>query len=276
MAQNPGHINQVENLHPYHHKLLCWRSIISGVLISALVYLILAALGAGIVGSTAETLIRNEEPGWGLATGAGLWLGLSVVISLFIGSYFCVRTSKFVTRKIGVTHGMVVTSLFFIVLMWGAGNIVGGISKGLGKAVASAGSSAKELIKNSSVQDTVHKALGASTLKSDPKEVSQELAMRLAEGNIQSAKDYFAYQTGLSPAEVDTKVTELKTEFDQAAKLAGEKLATAVAEAGWSLFAILMVGLLGAVAGGLTAAIVNGERPISRFQHEPRNQAAHS
>src|SRR5471030_2032055 len=114
MKKTHANASELEPVDYTHHNLICWKSVISGVLISIMAFMILTALGAGIGGMTASNLISNEEGGSGLATGAGLWLGLSAVVSLFLGSFFSQRVSKYVTHKVGAAHGIVIASIFFI------------------------------------------------------------------------------------------------------------------------------------------------------------------
>ncbi len=253
---------QMEPMNTHHHRLLCWKSVFAGVLISIMSYMILTSLGAGIGGLTASSLINNDEGGAGLATGAGLWLGLSAVISLFLGSYFSLRISNFVTNKVGAAHGFVIASVFFILLMWAAGTGLGNLSRGIGRMAGAMGQATSNLAMNPSVQDTVHKALGNGQLKSDPTDVAQGLAVRLLQGDTESAKTYYAYQTGMTDAEADAKFNQMKADFDQKVKVAAEKTASAVADAGWSLFVTFLVGLLSAVIGGRVGAQANNERPM--------------
>ena len=253
---------QLEPLNHSHHSLVCWKSVVGGVLISVMTYMILTALGAGIGGLTASSLINNDEGGAGLATGAGLWLGISAVVALFLGSYFSLRISNFVTNKVGAAHGFVIASIFFIMLMWAAGSGIGNLSKGIGRMAGAMGQATSNLASNSAVQDTVHKALGNGQLKSDPAEVAQTLAVRLLQGDTESAKSYYAYQTGMTNAEADAKFAQMKAEFDQKVKVVAEKAANAVADAGWSLFVTFVVGLISAVIGGRIGAQANNKRPM--------------
>ncbi len=252
----------VEPTHDRHAHILCWKSVSAGVLISVMSYMILSALGAGLVGSAAQSVIENEQSGSALATGSVLWLGLSAVVSLFLGSYFAVRMAKSVTNKIGAAHGFVVASIFFILLMIQAGSAVSSLSRGFGRLAAGLGRGSASVVTSPFVQDAINRALGTSTLKSSPQTVAEGLADRLLMGDVDSAKAYYSYQTGLSGAEVDTKIAQLKTEFESSAKMVGEKVANAVSDTGWSLFVVFIVGLLSALIGGRTGAHANTDRPL--------------
>jgi hypothetical protein len=260
---------QTEVLTHDHAHILCWRSLVAGLFISGVTYLLLTALGTGIGGLVASGMVDNETASAsGLATGAGLWLGISAIISLFVGAYFAVRAAKFTTTKIGVSNGLALASLFFILLVWGLGNTVGSVVSGLTKTAMTATTSAAALSANPDVQDTLQRAIGTSSLKSDPKVVAEGLAVRLMRGNTQSATAYLAYQTGQTEPQVSARVTQLQSEFDAKAKIVAEKTANAVAGAGWSLFVTLLVGILGAAIGGWAAAKENSLHPLARFQDD--------
>jgi hypothetical protein len=247
----------------HHHHLVCWKSIFGGVLIAVMSYMTLTVLGAGIGGLTASSLISNERGGAGLATGAGLWLGASAIISLFMGSYFSLRISNYLTNKVGAAHGFIVASIFFVLMTWAASSGVGSLTTGIAKMVGAMGSASESLASQPVVQDTFNQAFRNTQLKSDPAEVAQGLAVRLMRGETESAKSYYAYQTGLTQAEVDSRFAQMKSDFDLKMKAAGESAANAIADAGWSLFVTFLVGLIAAVVGGRVGAQANNRRPIA-------------
>jgi hypothetical protein len=247
----------------HHHHLLCWKSALGGLVIALMAFVTLSALGAGVMGFTAENLVyKDSNNGSVIATAGGLWLGISVMISLFCGSYFALRVSRFVTTRIGAAHGFVVASLFFGVLLMGAGNLLGGAAKGIGNFTKTAVEGAGMASSSPFVQDTVYKSFGTSNLKSDPKTVAEGLSVRLLQGDTESAKAYYAYQTGLSQSEVDAKVTQMQNDFNAALKRAEEKTAHAVGDAGICLFVLCVAGLIASLIGGHTGAQANTERPF--------------
>jgi len=263
-----------ENLHHNRHEhLLCWSSILGGLLITLMAFVMLSALGAGVAGLTGEGLIAKETGGSTLATAGGLFLGLSMVISLFCGSYFTLRVARFVTPRVGAAHGFIIASLFFGLVLMTAGNVLGGVSRGLGSLVQSVGGGAANLSQNNAIQDAVDTALGGSTLKADAATVSQGLTNRLLQGDTESAKNYLAYQTGVSREEAEAKITKLSGDVESAAKHAAEVASRAVGQAGLSLFVTFFVGLLGALVGGRVGARSNVDRPFARDAHKPfRNE----
>jgi ABC-type dipeptide/oligopeptide/nickel transport system permease component len=158
-----------------------------------------------------------------------------------------------------------IASLFFILMAWGLGSVVGGASRGVGHLLGNLSTNSTILANSPSVQDTINQAIGSHSLKSSPSEVAKELSVRLIKGDSESAKRYYAYQTGLSDAEANTKVEQMKNDFEAALRQAGEVAAKAMAAAGWTLFVIFLLGLIAAVLGGRLGAHANLERPIVRY-----------
>lgn len=246
-----------------HRHLLCWKSTLAGLVISLMAFLMLTTLGAGLAGFSAEGMIHHEEGGSALATSAGLFMGLSVLVALFCGSYFAMRISHFVTKKIGAAHGFVIASLFFFIMVMGASSALGSLVSGFGQLAKGAGGQATDIASNPTVQDAVNRTLGSVSFKADPREVAQGVTLRLMQGNPKSAAAYLAYQSGQSVESMQSKVNELKAEFDDAVKTAGEKTARAVADASLCLLVVMFVGLIGAVTGGRVGAHSNVERPLA-------------
>ncbi len=262
MIQNQN-TTTLEPTHSYSH-LLCWRTTVAGILISLMAYMLLSALGIGVVGLASQSAIENETGGLVLATGAGVWMGLSAVISLFAGSYFAVRMSKNITNKVGIAQGLVVASSFFIILTVLASSAVGSLSMGLGNIISGMGKTVTTVGASPRVQDTINNVMGSTAhFKSDPAIVAEGLTVRLAQGDVESAKSYYAYQTGQTKAQVSAKIEQLKLQFDRTAKDVGEKAAAFLGGTGLSLFFVFLVGFVSAGIGGRIAAHSNAERPLT-------------
>jgi len=249
----------VEDIRGSHRHLLCWRSVLAGVLISTMSFMILSAFGSGVSGTLAARAIANDEIGANLAAMAGFWIGLSVVISLFMGAYFSLRISSFVTNKVGAAHSFVVATVFFLLLIVVAGSGFGQISRGTGRLAQGLGIGGSGLMGDLGVQDALYKALGKNALRSDPKEVLQGLATRLMQGDVVSAKAFLSYQTGLGTAEADARITQAMAGFNAAAV----KAAVAFADMSWSLFATFIFGQIAALFGGRVGAHANADRPLA-------------
>lgn len=114
--------------HAHHSSLFCWSSIISGLFVAVLFYMLLSALGIGIWGFTAEHVLAKNENGTGLATGAALWLGLSTAVSLFLGSFFATRYSNATHKFVGSAQGLIIAAIFFFLLLQGFSAVIGNLS----------------------------------------------------------------------------------------------------------------------------------------------------
>lgn len=252
----------VEPINTHHSHLLCWKSIFAGLLITFMAHMILSTLGFAVFGVAAQSAIENERGAGVLATSFGLWMAFSVIISLFLGSYFTVRIAKSLTHKVGAAHGFVVSSAFFIIVTVLASNAIGTFSMGVGNLVAGLGQGAQAMGSNPRVQDTINQAFGSDTFKADPKVVSEGLAVRLLRGDVESAKAYYAYQTGLGQAEVSQRIDELNARFIATAKEVGDKAAEAAAAMGFSLFIVFVLGAASGMFGGRYATHANVDRPL--------------
>ena len=169
-----------------HGSLICWKSVIAGVLVSSLAYMTFAALGTGIGGLTVYHVIQKGGMDSGAVTAAGLWIGGSAVIALFLGAYFATRFSDVTHNQIGASQGIVIAAIFFYLLVNFAGASVGSMTE---------------------------------------------------------VANHFSRPSAVSEAEATAK---------------------AVGEAGWLLFATLLLGVAAAVLGGIEGAHGNVRRPFSR------------
>lgn len=253
----------LEPTHGLHSHLLCWKSLFAGLLIAVMGYMILSSLGVAVLGLSAKSAIENETGGMMLLTGYGLWMGFSAIVSLFLGSYFTVRVSKNITNRVGAAHGFVLASAFFIIMSVVAASALGSLAMGFGHLVSGIGQGAASIGSNTRVQDTINQAFGTSTFKADPKVVAEGLTTRLLQGDVASAKSYYAYQTGRSEAEVSADIDTLNARFEATVKEVGDKAATAAAATGFTLFVLYAVGLIAAMFGGRVAAHANLAQPLA-------------
>lgn len=240
-----------------------WRAIFAGFFISLMVYMILTSLGLAIGGSTLKGVVQGQGGGTGLSIGSGIWLVVSVFLSLFTGSYLAGRVSGLVTGRIGGTQGVVIAALFFAFMLSQVGALVGALGNGLGSVIGAAGSAASGASNNPQVQSVIQDRLGDLNLKSPPDQVAQGLGTRLIRGDTIGARNYLASQAGISRAEADRRLNQLKTDFQSKMKEVGASTAKAVSIAGWTLFGVFALGTGFSVLGGSAGARGNLSRPVS-------------
>jgi len=248
-----------------HHPLMSWRSVVAGLLIAFLSYLILMSLGAGIGASSLVGVINSGDTtaGNNLAVGAGIWVLLATFISLLVGSYFAARISHFISGRVGSAQGIVISALFFGFMIFSATSTVGTIGGGLNSLIGTLGTKSEDLLKNPQVQSTNNRSLGDVNHKHDPDVVAQGIAVRLLRSDTEGAKNYFAFQANMTRPEVDVRFEQLKNDFNTTVKNAGAAAAKGASAAGWGLFVTLVVGTFFASLGGSMGARANLRKPIA-------------
>jgi hypothetical protein len=242
---------------------ISWRAIFAGFFISFMVYLILASLGLAIGGATLKGVVQGQGGGSGLSIGSGIWLVVTALISLFVGSYLAGRVGGLVTSRVGGVQGFVVAALFFAFMISQVGALVGTVGSGLGTVIGSAGTAASSASNNPQVQAVIQDRLADLNLKSPPDQVAQGLATRMVRGDTIGARNYLASQAGISRAEADRRINQFKTDFQNKMKDVGTAAAKAVSIAGWTLFGTFALGTFFSIAGGAAGARRNLSVPVS-------------
>lgn len=252
------------------HPLLSWRSVVAGLLIALFTMTGLIGLGMafGGIGMDEETSLR----GAGIFT--GVWFIVSALLSLFVGSYFAARVSKFQNGRIGSAQGLVIAALFLGFFLYQTVMAIGNAGQAAGSMVSGAAGALSAGVQRAAQNPTItnaagnlaEDALGGLDLKSDPQTVATGLASRLVQGNTDSARNYLIAQSNLTQAEADTRINQLQTQTTQALDRAREAAATGLKSTGWSLFLLVLLGALSAVAGGALGSVANFRNPLSREQ----------
>lgn len=250
------------------HALISWRSIVAGLLLAFFTMTGLIGLGLafGGIGLDDDTSAR----GAGIFT--GVWFLISALISIFIGSYFAARISKFRTGRIGSAQGLVIAALFVGFILYQtmatigmAGQAMGGMIKGSSGLIARGVDKAADIpVINNAVSNVAEDAIGDLNLKSDVRTVGTGVATRLVQGDTEGAKNYLSMQAGITPAEADARIAQMKTRVDKLVEDTREGTAAALKSVGWSLFLLTLLGSLAAVAGGAMGSVANFRKPLIR------------
>lgn len=244
-------------------SVVSWRAIFAGAFISLLTYSILMSLGLAIGGASLVGVIEGEGGGQALGIGSGVWLVVSTLISLFVGSYLASRSAGMIPMRLGRVHGLVVCSLFFIFMLSQLGSGIGLIGRGVGSSVGAIGSAGGDLASNPQVQNMVEDQLGDLPLKASPEVVVKGLTSRMVRGDTEGAKNYLARQAGISPQEADTRIKGFQQRFEDTAQDVGTTAARTASIVGWTLFGALLLGALASMLGGGAGAKANQRQPVS-------------
>ncbi len=134
-----------------------WGAIFAGLAVGIAVQMVFTLLGLAIGAWSVD--LRDVQPAEGIPLGTGLWAGISMLISAFIGGYVTARLSGAYLRMDGLYHGAVVWGVTWLVFAWLATTalsfMVGGLfsafgsglqmlNQGVGTAVSTAASKATE------------------------------------------------------------------------------------------------------------------------------------
>jgi len=128
-----------------------WSAVSAGWAVGLATQMVLTILGLG-VGAWAIDF-READPAGGVPIGAGIWTGLSMLISAFVGGFVTSRLSGSADRSDGMYHGIVVWGVNWLVFAWltttamstmigGAFSVFGTTLQTLGSGLTSAASSA--------------------------------------------------------------------------------------------------------------------------------------
>ncbi|WP_455864661.1 TIGR04086 family membrane protein [Pantoea agglomerans] len=109
------------NIHPVYNdvntgvplKRISWSAIFAGVILSVVIYLLLTILGTAIGATTIDPL-KEQNPLDGLGTGAAIWTGLSMLISIGAGAFI---TGRLAQRE-GALHGLLMWAVNTLFVVW--------------------------------------------------------------------------------------------------------------------------------------------------------------
>ncbi|KXV03151.1 hypothetical protein CR51_18275 [Caballeronia megalochromosomata] len=189
---------------------ISWGSVIAGVILSLIAYLIFTVLGTAI-GASVLSPLTQPDPSRGFAFGSGAYMIVMTVIAVFVGSYFAGRCAP----VLGWLHGLLAWAVMIIVMAYGATSLIG-------SAVNAAGSVA---------------STGATVAAAASPSAASGTMMGTLKAQVQGAVASATAMASSPQAEADTR---------QAADTA----ARGVARASWFSFAALVVGAIIAIVSG--------------------------
>lgn len=250
--------NEIYNTDIRLRSLLSWRGIIAGFFTGTLIYALLLFLGIGIAGLGSNILSLDNLTG--LSWIGGIWLVLSIAISVFTASFVAVRTSLIRTPQIGMMQGLTTAALFFFMMAIPVGMGMGALTSGAGNFLASTMQASSGIANQPIVKNTIEEALGSLGLEGDKDRILQGVASRLLDGNFESAKNYLIANSNLSTAQADQRIQSISQNFDQAVAEAKDAISATLTAVGWTSFFMLLIGALSGAFAGFIAAQLNLKR----------------
>ncbi|MFP5384860.1 MAG: hypothetical protein ACLGHN_02190 [Bacteriovoracia bacterium] len=258
----------LESDHANFHALISWRAILGGILVAMLTMLGFVGLGFAFGGMGLSD--GSSMQAAGIFT--GVWFIVSLILSLFVGSYFAARVSKFRTGRIGSAQGLVIASVVLGFFLYQTIQAIGTVGSAAGNVLQTSGSvvvqGAQQAANNQTVMNTVNNltedALGDLNLRSEPRVVAQGIATRLLRGDTEGARSYLVRQSGITEAEAQQRIDQLRNTLNSYIEDVRNATATALRSLGWSLFLMVVLGALAAVAGGALGSVANFRKPLIR------------
>ncbi|WP_051888382.1 YrzE family protein [Caballeronia sordidicola] len=110
---------------------ISWGAVIAGVILSLIVYLVMSVLGTAI-GASLLAPMSQPNPGRVFGFGSGVWVIVTTVLAVFVGSYFAGRCAP----VLGWLHGLLAWAVMTLLLLYGMTSIIGGAVSVAGNVAA--------------------------------------------------------------------------------------------------------------------------------------------
>jgi hypothetical protein len=278
-------------------RRISWSAILAGVVLAMMAQIALNILGLAIGAAALEPDAPRNAMGPTFSTGAVVWIGVSIMLSLFIGGYVASRLSGNSNRGDAMIHGLIVwalSTLLSSLMLWStASSIVSGISGLVGEGISMIGANvadvapevANALDLQTSTFDSIQEQAGRTGVEADaPANTQLMFAMSNllrtdmdtpeAEESRNAAVSLLMDQTGMSDADARNQITAWENQYRQTvadaerlAEEAAENLADATAITGSILFLMMALGAFAGGSGGVAG------RPPRRYTRTRRTIA---
>jgi hypothetical protein len=135
---------------PAQLERLSWGAVLAGSLIALVIQLGLNLFGIAVGATSIHPESHDSASPQTLATGAAIWVGVSTLISLFIGGWLAARFAGIPNQVDGLLHGVVVWALVMLVSLFFLGStlgrIISGITSLLGEGLGMMGRAAQTVV----------------------------------------------------------------------------------------------------------------------------------
>lgn len=195
-------------------KRISWSAVFAGVIISTVIYLLLAILGTAI-GATTIDPMKEQNPMDGLGTGAAIWTGLSMLISVAAGAFI---TGRLAQRE-GALHGLLMWAVNTLICLWlaimiissavsGTASVIGSgfsmLGNGISAVAPSLADTAKEKLKENNIDlGNMQNELETTLRQTGKPELQPQNLQNDANKETDNAKNQ-AQNTASNPQSADT------------------------------------------------------------------------
>jgi hypothetical protein len=95
---------------------ITWSAVFAGWAVGLTLQMVLTVAGLGLGAWTID--LHAADPGQDIPIGAGIWTGLSMLLSAFSGGYTTASCARSTDRGDGLYHGVVVWAVSWLVFAW--------------------------------------------------------------------------------------------------------------------------------------------------------------
>ncbi len=145
-----------------------WSAVFAGFVVGVAVQMVLTLLGIAI-GAWSINL-HETQAAQGIPLGTGIWTGISMLISAFIGGYVTSRLSGAPLRSDGLYHGAVVWGVTWLVFAWltttAMATMIGGLFSAFGAGLQTIGQAAGQGV-STAVSKVVDRTDVSATVSSE-------------------------------------------------------------------------------------------------------------
>jgi hypothetical protein len=250
-----------------------WGAIISGWVVAASIAFLLYQLGAAVGVTAVDT---TEAPGQGFGIGAGIWVFLTWLVSLFVGGWLAARLAGRSDRTVGMLHGAtvwgvtVIASLLLAVMTVsniaqgigalgsGLSSIAGGVAQsagqqGGGQAMQGLQAQIKQGISEAMAGGNVSRAEINQAMNQLDANALSSIAASLVRGDTEGARNALSMNTNLNQQEIDSIMNRVQSQmpkFQQQIQQQAQQAKAVTSAALWAGFITLLVALGAAIWGG--------------------------
>lgn len=233
-----------------------WGGIWGGVLVAIGLLLLLSVLGVAVGVSAVDP---GDTQAGSVGAGIGIWGGLSLLISLFVGGMVATRIGAIFDRTTGFFEGALVWAVSVLLMIYLATTGMGMLASGAFNMVRGVGSAVGAIAQNGDISSgDVNQIL--SRLR-DPKTAQQiSTATGIPQNEVQSTLSNTAQAVervkdnpAQAAAEARKGVADLyaKARNTGAVERKAEELQPTVTKGAWASFGALVLSLAAAVLGAM-------------------------
>ena len=287
-AQTP-HISDAPHITPAMHEgfhqqrnRLSWPAIFAGVVIGLISQLLLNLLGMALGAASLAPLTGGGTTAAALSTGAGIWFGLSSILSALAGGYAAGKFSGAHNETNAGWHGLTAWALTTLLLSYLLSTAATGLLGGLGGAATNTAASAAQvaapgLAGMADPFSNIEQQMRGTTASNDPAAlrdaaISAVHAAVTGEGqhaaeNSERAAQMLARAENISVESARTQVQGYEQQYRQAMDTTRQHAAQAADDAAKAVSRAALLGalslLLGGLAGWLGGRMAAGDDSIT-------------